>query len=302
MKTRSSFFHRRPWTLARGLQGMLVLTALCGSAMTWSAVPVEDRSASGVSNRPRLEPVRPEQTAETPRDWSSDPAPVSNPAVVDGAAPSGLAQLFAELQTLRTEVQDLRSQLEEQQHKLRRLEAAQQEQYQNLDGRLLQITSPGSAGASADRPINANTTPVPPAGGQQPATGGGSVRGAAGEKAAYQTAFESMKARQFDLSIEQFSRLIQDYPNGEMTPGSWYWLGELYLAKADLAQSRESFAQVVNLYPAHNKAPDALYKMGVVFHRLGDNNKALEYLDRVQRDFPASAAAGLAKTYASELR
>jgi len=59
---------------------------------------------------------------------------------------------------------------------------------------------------------------------------------------------------------------------------------------------------VVNLYPSHNKAPDALYKMGVVFHRLGDNSKALEYLDRVQRDFPVSAAAGLARIYASELR
>lgn len=218
-----------------------------------------------------------------------------------GGSGSGLGQLFTELQTLRSEVQELRSLVEEQQHKLRQLEAAQQEQYQNLDGRILAITSPGAAagtGAQPDKPLNANTRPVAPAGGQRPAAGGA----AGGEKAAYQAAFDSMKARQFDRSIEQFNQLIQDYPNGEMTPGSWYWLGELYLAKADLTQSRESFSQVVNLYPSHNKAPDALYKMGVVHHRLGDNAKALEYLDRVQRDFPASAAAGLAKTYASELR
>ena len=111
-----------------------------------------------------------------------------------------------------------------------------------------------------------------------------------------------MKTRQFDKSIEQFSRLIQDYPNGEMTPGSYYWLGELYLAKANMEQSRQSFAQVIDLYPTHNKAPDALYKLGVVYHRQGDSQKALEFLDRVQREFPTSAAAGLAKTYASELR
>lgn len=268
-----------------------------------AAVPVEDRSSTGVAPRPRLEPVPPSEPESPPRDWSSvpDSAPPSGDMVGSG---SGLGQLFTELQTLRNEVQELRSMVEEQQHKLRQLEAAQQEQYQNLDERILALSGQGVApttggGAQLDRPVNANSRPVLPTNGSN---GGGATRNAAGEKAAYQTAFDSMKARAFDQSIEKFTRLIQDYPDGEMTPGSWYWLGELYLAKADLNQSRESFSQVVNLYPSHNKAPDALYKMGVVFHRLGDNSKALEYLDRVQRDFPVSAAAGLARIYASELR
>lgn len=272
-----------------------------------AAVPVEDRSSTGMAPRPRLEPTRTAApSTEQPTDWSSPPIDQTSIDSSDGSSPSGLAQLFTELQTLRNEVQELRSQVEEQQHKLRRLEEAQLEQYQNLDGRLLQITQGGAApangaGATADRPLNANTTPIPPAGSSRsPVAAGGLSAG--GEKAAYQAAFDSMKARKFDQSITQFQQLIQDYPNGEMTPGSWYWLGELYLAKAELSESRESFSQVVNLYPTHNKAPDALYKMGVVYHRMGDSNKALEYLDRVQRDFPASAAAGLAKTYAGELR
>jgi tol-pal system protein YbgF len=291
---------------AVGLTSMVLAIALPAAVPpAAAAVPVEHRSSSGVAPRPRLEPVPPStETESPPRDWSSPPDTARSTGDTAGSG-TGLGQLFTELQTLRNEVQELRSLVEEQQHKLRQLESAQQEQYQNLDGRILGLSGQGAgngaatsngAGAEADRPINANTRPVPPA------NGAGAPRNAAGEKAAYQTAFESMKARAFDRSIEQFTQLIRDYPNGEMTPGSWYWLGELYLAKADLSQSRESFSQVVNLYPSHNKAPDALYKMGVVFHRLGDNAKALEYLDRVQRDFPASAAAGLAKTYASELR
>lgn len=291
-------------------RGAIVWILLAGVFPTgsgsWAAVPVEDRSSAGVSSRPRLEPQAPVEPEAAPRDWSSEPAPTyDGPASSTAGGGSGLGQLFTELQSLRSEVQELRSLVEEQQHKLRQLEAAQQEQYQNLDGRILAITNPGAAagaGAEPDKPLNANTRPVAPTGGQRSVAGGSPAGQPAGEKAAYQAAFDSMKTRQFDRSIEQFNQLIQDYPNGEMTPGSWYWLGELYLAKADLTQSRESFSQVVNLYPSHNKAPDALYKMGVVHHRLGDNAKALEYLDRVQRDFPASAAAGLAKTYASELR
>lgn len=218
-------------------------------------------------------------------------------------APSGLAQLFAELQTLRSEVQELRSTVEEQNHKIRQLEASQLEQYRDLDGRVGQISQ--GVGAGTGRPVRTSPSSVDAAPAANPggtAVTAASGAGAAGEKAAYAAAFDSMKTRQFDKSIEQFSRLIQDYPNGEMTPGSYYWLGELYLAKANMEQSRQSFAQVIDLYPTHNKAPDALYKLGVVYHRQGDNQKALEFLDRVQREFPASTAAGLAKTYSSELR
>ena len=51
-----------------------------------------------------------------------------------------------------------------------------------------------------------------------------------------------------------------------------------------------------------NAEVDALYKLGVVYHRLGDNSRSLEYLNRVQADYPTTSAAGLATTYASELQ
>ncbi len=282
-----------PLRRSRHFLGLILVVAM---TQINAAVPVEDRSSSSSSSdRPQLRP--------TPVVVETDGSEYENPQTQDSApvepAPSGLAQLFAELQTLRSEVQELRSTVEEQNHKIRQLEATQQEQYRDLDGRVAQM----SPGAGSGRPVSAGPSSVDPV----PASGGSvapdpATSGAGGEKAAYAAAFDSMKTRQFDQSIEQFNRLIQDYPNGEMTPGSYYWLGELYLAKANMEQSRQSFAQVIDLYPTHNKAPDALYKLGVVYHRQGDNQKALEFLDRVQREFPASAAAGLAKTYASELR
>ena len=281
-----------------------LLNALWCLKSFYAAVPVEDRSSSSsttsssASSRPQLRPspvvVEPSgRDFETPRHQAA--------ATVD-QAPSGLSQLFTELQTLRGEVQELRSTVEEQNHKIRQLEASQQEQYRDLDGRVAQMSQSTGAGRPPSTVrLRVDTAPTAINNGT-PATTATTPVGAAGEKAAYAAAFDSMKSRQFEKSIEQFSRLIQDYPNGEMTPGSYYWLGELYLAKANMEQSRESFAQVIDLYPTHNKAPDALYKLGVVYHRQGDNQKALEFLDRVQREFPTSTAAGLAKTYASELR
>lgn len=290
-----------PLRWSRRLVGLGCLLSI---AQIFAAVPVEDRSSSSpstsssASTRPQLRPT-PVVVEPSGSDFET-PRPQEVATVEQ--APSGLAQLFTELQTLRTEVQELRSTVEEQNHKIRQLEASQQEQYRDLDGRVAQMSQGTGAGRlSSTAPSRVDTAPTAINNGA-PVTTATPVVGAAGEKAAYAAAFDAMKTRQFDKSIEQFSRLIQDYPNGEMTPGSYYWLGELYLAKANMEQSRQSFAQVIDLYPTHNKAPDALYKLGVVYHRQGDNQKALEFLDRVQREFPTSAAAGLAKTYASELR
>lgn len=111
-----------------------------------------------------------------------------------------------------------------------------------------------------------------------------------------------MRGRQFDVSMQAFQKLIEDYPNGQYTPNAFYWIGEIFLvAQQDAEQARQSFMQVINLYPDHQKAPDALYKLGVVYATLGDAEASKRYLDRVQREYPDSSAAGLAQKYAAEL-
>ena len=122
------------------------------------------------------------------------------------------------------------------------------------------------------------------------------------ERDAYTVAFDMMRARQFEESIQAFTAFLQQYPDGVYSANAHYWLGELHLAGNDLEQARQSFTQVVNGFPEHQKVADALYKLGVTQHRLGDTQRALEFLNRVQAEFPNSSAAGLASTYAAELQ
>ncbi|MEZ5595865.1 MAG: tol-pal system protein YbgF [Pseudomonadales bacterium] len=283
------------------LVGVIVLCALTPA---FAAVPIEERSSStAIAPKPRLEPAPParDYRPETPQPQPQDTAP---------STPSGLAQLFAELQTLRGEVQVLRSQVEEQQHQIRKLEAAQLEQYRNLDERVLALGRPGPA-TTAPKPAPASasagtqTATTPSATGVNPPPAGkpaASKPVADSENALYAEAFSAATSREFEKSITLFRRVVDEYPNGQKTPPSLYWLGELYLAESKMDLASQSFMRVIDEYPAHAKAPDAMYKMGVLHQRLGDNARALEFLDRVQREHPDSAAAGLAKTYASELR
>ena len=183
--------------------------------------------------------------------------------------------------------------VEELRFQIERLAKDQQAQYVDLDQRLMALRgggpSPGAGDAAAGASVADRLSSTPGADGET-------------EQQAYAAAFNLMREKAFDESAEAFRLMIETYPNGQFTPNGYYWLGELHLAQGEPEKARQNFAQVVNLYADHTKVPDALYKLGVVHHRLGDNQRALEFLDRVQAESPDSSAAGLARTYAAELR
>ena len=183
--------------------------------------------------------------------------------------------------------------VEEQSHQVNRLARDQQEQYLDLDRRMQSLRASAQQPAAVATPGGAGGT-----GSQRTST----VPVTGSERDAYTSAFDLMKARQFDASADAFNQLIVDYPNGAYTANAFYWLGELYLAKNEMEKARQSFVQVTNLYADHQKAPDALYKLGVVYHRLGDDERAREYLNRTRTEYPQSPAAGLAQTYLAELQ
>ena len=241
------------------------------------------------SNNPIVE------VAPDPRITTGNTAPTYRSSVAGGAVAAnvsassdsaGLTDIFYQLQVLQQEVQTLRGQVEEQEHLLKRLQRDQKEQYVDLDRRLLALGS--------NKP-----TPAP----RSSSTGSATATGTpTTEREAYRVAFDAMRERRFDESKLAFQQIVERYPNGQYTPNAFYWLGEIFLvADQDLEQARQSFMQVINLYPDHQKASDALYKLGVVYHGLGDTDAAQRYLGRVQREYPDSSAAGLARKYAAEL-
>ena len=247
----------------------------------WSAAPVEE---AGLSDSP---------VAATTVATNGD-------ADEDGDAASGVEALYYQLQVLQDDVRRLQGIVEEQNYRIDRLIRGQRERYVELDQRLVAlrrgtsgVVDPATTGESA-----VAATPAPDALGSQ---GDAYNRAFAVVTAARQLA-PSERIAEYERALTLFDALINDNPAGEFTPNAYYWIGELYLAMDDLEQARQAFVQVPNLYGDHIKMPDALYKLGITYHRLGDNARALEYLDQVVRDYPDHTAAGLARSYATELR
>lgn len=258
--------------------------------------------------------------------WPAAPAepPAGNarPAIAEDALGDGLATLYYQLQVLQDDVRRLQGVVEEQNYRIERLVQDQRERYVELDRRLVELAQPaGGAPPNLDAP--------PPLRGLAPAP--------ATERDAYNAAFAlvqgasrlvpSERAAAYAEALAGFRALISSYPVGEFTPNAYYWSGEIHLYNAAaptpaecaspdsgsapgcastpaeaLELARQAFVQVATLFADNAKLPDALYKLGVVYHRLGDNQRALEYLDRVVAEHPGHTAADLARNYAAELR
>ena len=233
---------------------------------------------------------------------SAPPSSTVSSSPVGSSAGSGAASMFQQFQQLQDDISELRGIVEEQSHLIAKLQADQKEQYLDLDRRIAALTgSPGPTGTSNGS--GTSTGPTTSMGGGGPMTTGPANAGNS-ERDAYTTAFNMTKDKRFTDAIAAFNQMLVTYPKGEYSGNAYYWLGELYLALPEpaLEKSRQSFAQVVNQYPANPKISDAMYKLGVVYHRIGDRTKALEYLNRVQSQFPGTQAAKLAQSYAAELR
>jgi tol-pal system protein YbgF len=281
-------------------------TPAAGSRSSGSSAPAEPTGTQAAGSRSSGSSAPEEPTV---RSYGVDQAPTTVAAAEppSGAVGSGGAsELFMRFQQLEADVAQLRGLVEEQNHRIEQLAQQQKEQYMDLDRRIALVMKGGQPATGVAPPDNGDglfsgdKSPVAAEGGA--ATG--SPSGSLNERDAYNAAFELTKQKRYQQAIDGFNELLVEYPNGQYSGNAFYWLGELYLAlpEPNLEKARQSFMQVINLYPNNPKVGDSLYKLGIVYHRLGDRAQALGYLDRVQAQYPGTAAARLAQSYATELR
>ncbi len=219
----------------------------------------------------------------------------------NGAPVSGMGQLFMQLQQMQDDIARLRGQVEVQENEIRQLKQEGLDRYQDLDGRISQLSSaPANAGAGAATgaaqggAIAANNTPTPPASAGAPAASS-EPGDPAKEKLYYDAAFDLIKAKDFDKASQAFNAFLRKYPNSQYAGNAQYWLGEVNLAKGDLQAAGQAFAKVSQAYPTSNKVPDSLYKLGGVEQKLGRTDRARGMYQQVISQYPGTSAAQLAQ-------
>ena len=226
-----------------------------------------------------------------------------------------LLKLFDEVESLGTEVRELRGQLEEQSHAINQLKQRQRELYLDTDQRLQRIESSPPAQA-ASPPPQPGTPPAAPAasaetGTSQPAPAPAPATAAAtpsaqtpdaatgvdpfAEQQAYQGAFDLLKSGRYEDAVTAFTQFIAEYPAGSYADNARYWLGETYYITRRFEPALQEFQRLVSTYPNSQKLTHALLKIGYAHDELGNKAEAERVLGDLIARYPQSAAAGLAR-------
>jgi tol-pal system protein YbgF len=167
-------------------------------------------------------------------------------------------------------------------------------------GQLQDIPLAGGApppAARADVPPPRNDAPPPQGAAPPPSdtTLQAAPAGAADEKGEYDQAFNALKDGRYAESARRFQGFIGQYPNSELTPNAYYWLGESYYVTQNYPISLDTFQKLLAQFPNSQKAPDALLKVGYCQYEMKQWDQAEATLNQVVQKYPDTTVARLAQ-------
>jgi len=211
----------------------------------------------------------------------------------------GNVDLLNQLTQAKSELQALRSQVEDLQQQNEQLQSTSRSQYLDLDGRLNRIEGGATSPTLDPNSVPAASAPSnPPAGSTAvpetaPAVYGdaGAMAKTADERGAYEAAFNALKAGQYSDSAQLFQSFLQTYPDGAYAPNAYYWLGESYYVTQNYALAQQQFQTLIDRYPTHDKASGALLKVGLSQYGQKQMDAAEKTLSEVSTRYPGTDAA-----------
>ncbi|RKY59742.1 MAG: hypothetical protein DRP94_02610 [Candidatus Latescibacterota bacterium] len=190
----------------------------------------------------------------------------------DPVAMRGIAELKAELDSLRAGQEELRKYQRSIDNKVALLE----DQMARLEERMKRFGSPA-------------TKEVAPHPGEYET------------ESAYKAALQDYRDRKYEQAIGEFSEILAVAPESEWADNAQYWIGECYYGLGNYEQALKEFEKVLS-YPESEKDDDASFKIALCYIKLGDDGRAREALRKFLVDYPESEYVPRALKLLEELR
>jgi tol-pal system protein YbgF len=120
-------------------------------------------------------------------------------------------------------------------------------------------------------------------------------------KAIYDAAHVDLKNKNFASAREKFQEIVKNYPDFELLPNCYFWIGETYYNEKKYEDAILAYEEFLKKYPKHEKAPGALLKEGMAFLELKDKKTAKVVFERVIERYPKSKEAEIAQQKIGEI-
>jgi len=235
-----------------------------------------------------------------------------------------MLEMIQQVDQISEDINLLRGEIEVQGNDINEIKKRQRELYKDIDRRLRDMESravtqaptapvivpPAAAPAQpAVEPSGSGTeTPslLPAAGtsaaASAPAAPATTAPPQAGEKEAYQAAFDTLKEGRYKEAKVELQAFLDQYPQSSFAGNAQYWLGEAHYVTRNFEQGIIEFQRVINGYPSSNKVPDAMLKLGYTHYELKQYPQAKTVLQDLRTRFPNETAARLAAKRLDRIR
>jgi tol-pal system protein YbgF len=116
----------------------------------------------------------------------------------------------------------------------------------------------------------------------------------------YQAAYQELMEDNYQLALSDLRVFLERFPRTRLSDNAQYWIGEVYYEQKQFSVAVDEFRRVIDEYPDQDKVPAAYYKLALSFRALRDPATARRYLDLLTTRYPDSREAQLAKERRSE--
>jgi tol-pal system protein YbgF len=111
----------------------------------------------------------------------------------------------------------------------------------------------------------------------------------------YQSAYRDYQRGNYDLAIEGFREFVANNATSDLADNAAYWTGEALFSQKKYRDAVQQFDRVINQYPKSDKVPAALLKKGYAYIELGEKAQGVVQLQYVVHEHPKSQEATLAR-------
>ena len=104
----------------------------------------------------------------------------------------------------------------------------------------------------------------------------------------YQNALHDYTSGKYDLSRQEFSDYIKNFPNDDLASNAQFYLGEIAYTQADFPAAIKQYDSVLTNYPKSYKLASSLLKKAMAELELGQKATGMRDLREVVRRFPGT--------------
>ena len=185
-----------------------------------------------------------------------------------------LLELVNQIDALKTEIANLRGQLEVVANRTEGLDKRQKDLYVDLDTRLRKFEQARAETEKAQATAQAS---------------------AQAEQQAYEAGLNQFKANNYGSAIQTLQSFISSYPESQLASSAQYWIGNAHYALRDYKSAISAQQKLIATWPESTKAPDAMLNIASSQGEMGDPNGSRNTLRTLVSKYPNSPAAEQAK-------